>query len=300
MNMNMKKNNIVPCLWFDHQAEEAVKFYTSVFHNGEIENTAHYPEGGMMPSGSVMTIKFRLSGQDFVALNGGPYFKFTPAISFFVGCENIKEFDRLWEKLSEKGSILMEPDALPPFFEKFGWLQDQYGLSWQLGVCGIPQYITPFFLFVGKQCGRAEEAIDFYRSIFETSSLDSIVRYGKVEKEIEGSVQHASFSLNGQPFMASDSAWEHPFTFTEAVSFYVYCQTQDEIDRYWDALSAGGEKNRCGWLKDKFGISWQIVPGNLEKMMTDKNPEKAKRVSEALMKMTKLEISVLQKAFENN
>ncbi len=292
------ESTITPCLWFDSQAEEATKFYTSVFKNGKIETIVPYPEGGMAPAGSVMTVKFQLAGQSFIGLNGGPYFKFTPAISFFVGCENVKEFDELWEKLSEGGSTLMEPEAMPPFFEKFGWLQDKYGLSWQLGICGIPQYISPFLMFVGKQCGRAEEAINFYRSIFDSSSVESIVRHTKTPNEIEGSVLHASFTLNGQPFMASDSGWDHKFGFTEAVSFYVYCQTQAEIDKYWEALSAGGEKSQCGWLKDRFGISWQIVPASLEEMMSNSNPEKAKRVTEALLKMKKIDMDALQKAFE--
>ncbi len=288
---------ITPCLWFDQQAEEAAKFYTSIFKNGKIGANAYYSEGGMMPKDTVMTVKFQLAGQNLIALNGGPYFKFTPATSFFVGCENIEEFDKLWQEFSEGGSVLMEAEAMQPFFEKFGWLQDKYGLSWQLGTCGIPQYITPYLLFVGKECGRAEEAINFYRSVFDTSSLESIVRYGKTEKEIEGSVQHASFLLNGQAFMAADSGWEHPFTFTEAVSFYVYCQTQDEIDRYWELLSDGGEKGQCGWLKDKFGISWQIVPADLEKMMSSENSEKVKRVTKAMLEMTKLDINTLQRAF---
>ncbi len=289
---------ITPCLWFDLQAEEAATFYTSVFDNGKIETVVRYPENGMMPGGTVMTVKFCLAGQDFIALNGGPYYRFTPATSFFVGCESIKEFDKLWKKLSKGGSVLMEPEAMLPYFEKFGWIQDKYGLSWQLGTCGIPQYITPYLMFVGKQCGRAEEAIGFYRSVFEISNVESMVRHGKTENEIEGSVLHASFSLNGQAFMAADSGWKHAFTFTEAVSFYVYCQTQAEIDRYWEMLSAdGGELSQCGWLKDKFGISWQIVPADLEKMMSDKNIEKVKRVTEALLKMTKLDMSILQKAY---
>ncbi len=291
-------NLIIPCLWFDNQAEDAAKFYTSVFKAGKIETIVRYPENGMMPANSVMTVKFRIAGQDIVALNGGPYYKFTPATSFFVGCETVAEFDELWDQLSENGSVLMEPESMPPFFEKFGWLQDRYGLSWQLGICGIPQYITPYLLFVGDQCGRAEEAINFYRSIFEISSLESIMYYGKNQSETEGIVQHASFSLNGQHFMASESGWNHAFTFTEAFSFYVYCSTQAEIDRYWEALLTGGEKSQCGWLKDKFGVSWQIVPDSLEKMMSDKDPEKAKRVTEAMMQMTKLDIDTLQKAFE--
>ncbi len=292
------KTPIIPCLWFDHQGEEAVKLYTSLFKDGKIETIARYPEGGMMPKDSVMTVKFRIAGQESVALTGGPYFKFTPATSFFVGCESVAEFDRLWDQLVVDGSILMEPEQLPPFFEKFGWLQDRYGLPWQFGVCGIPQYITPYLLFVGKHYGQAEEAIKFYRSVFDTSSLDSIVHYGKGQHDTEGLVQHASFLLNGQNFMVSESGWDHQFDFTEAFSFYVYCANQAEIDHYWDALSEGGEQSQCGWLKDRYGVWWQIVPDNLEKMMTGGDAEQTKRVNDALMQMAKLDINILQKAYD--
>jgi predicted 3-demethylubiquinone-9 3-methyltransferase (glyoxalase superfamily) len=287
---------IIPCLWFDNRGEEAVKLYTSLFRDGKVGTVARYPEGGMMPEDSVMTVKFSIAGQEIIALNGGPYFKFTPATSLFAGCESVAEFDRLWDQLAVDGSILMEPEQLPPFFEKFGWLQDRYGLSWQFGVCGIPQYITPFLLFVGKHYGQAEEAINFYRSVFDTSSLDSIVYYGKDQHDTEGMVQHASFSLNGLNFMASESGWDHQFDFTEAFSFCVYCATQAEIDHYWDTLSEGGEQSRCGWLKDRYGVWWQIVPYNLEKLMTGGDAYQAKRVNEALMQMTKPDMDILQKA----
>ncbi len=295
----MKNNHLTPCLWFDGQAEEAANFYASVFKNGKVENVVLYPEGGMMPAGMVMTAMFRLAGLNFIALNGGPEFSFTPAVSFFTGCESEQEFDELWEKLVDGGSVLMEPEAMQPYFEKFGWLQDKYGLSWQLGTCGVPQYIVPYFLFVGEQHGRAEEAINFYRSIFPDSDVESIMHYEQTECETEGTVQHASFTLGGLAFMAGDSGWDHHFTFNEAVSFYVNCKTQAEIDRYWEALSEGGEKGPCGWLKDKFGISWQIVPADLVKMLTDKNPEKVKRLTTALWKMDKLDMAALQEAFES-
>ena len=295
----MEKSNLVPCLWFDQEAEEAVKFYVSIFKDGKTGDIARFSKDGLLPKGSILTMEFQLDGQNFLALNGGPYFTFTPAASFFVGCENVEEFDDLWERLNEKGKILMEAGSMPPFFEKFGWVQDKYGLSWQLGTCGIPQYIVPFLLFVGKQQGRAEEAINFYRSVFDSAEIESIIYYGKEGGETEGTVQHVSFTLNGQKFMASDGGLAHSFAFNEAVSFCVYCQTQAEIDRYWETLSEGGGKGQCGWLKDKFGISWQIIPASLPKMMTDENLERVERVSEVLLKMTKLDMEILQKAYES-
>lgn len=291
--------SILPCLWFDREAQQAVKFYTSVFKNSKTGTIVHYSEGSMMPEGTIMTIKFRLAGLDFIAMNGGPYFKFTPAISFFVGCKNLQEFDELWKKLSQGGRALIEPEVMMPHFEKYGSIQDKYGLSWQLGICGIPQYITPYLTFEGELNGKAEEAINLYRSIFKTSTLDSMIKYHKIENEIDGSVQHATFTLNGQEFMAADSGLNHDFSFTEAVSFYVYCRTQSEIDYYWNKLSKGGMKGQCGWLKDRFKVSWQIVPEVLEKMMSDKDPEKVKRVTKAFLKMKKLNIKALELAFDH-
>ncbi len=293
---------IIPCLWFDHQGEEAARFYTSLFKQGKMGAIVPYPEGGMMPAGQVMTVKFELAGQEFVALNGGPYFNFTPAISMFVGCESVDEMDTLWEQLAEGGTILMAPAALPPFFEKFGLLEDRYGMSWQLGVCGIPQYINPFFLFGGEQYGKVEEAIGLYTSIFRPSEVKEIVRRRKDAPDGKaGTVQHAQVTLGDVCFMAMDSALDHPFVPTGAVSFYVYCQSQEEIDYYWDAFSATGSQGNCGWMKDPYGIYWQIIPESLDRMMEQADSATAKRILDALQGMeTKLDMDTLQKAYDNS
>jgi predicted 3-demethylubiquinone-9 3-methyltransferase (glyoxalase superfamily) len=162
----------------------------------------------------------------------------------------------------------------------------------------VGQFITPSLLFVGKQHGRAEEALRLYTSIFKNSDVVGILRYGAGETDPEGTVKHTQFRLNGEVFMAMDSALEHPFTFTEAISFFVNCETQKEVDHFWEKLSEGGEKSRCGWLKDKFGVSWQIVPTVLGKMMQDKDPQKAGRVMQAMLQMDKIDIKTLQQAYE--
>ncbi len=295
---------ITPFLWFDNEAEEAAKFYTSIFKNAKIGNIARYGKEGYeihrREAGSVMTVEFELAGYKFTGLNGGPLFKFTPAISFFVVCETEAETDALWQNLSQGGMALMELQKYD-WSEKYGWVQDKYGLSWQVSLGkkeDVGQIITPSLLFVGKQHGRAEEALRFYTSVFESSDIVGILRYEAGETEPEGTVKHAQFRLSGEVFMAMDNAMEHPFTFNEAISFVVNCKTQKEVDYFWEKLSAGGEKSRCGWLKDKFGVSWQVVPTILDELMRDKDAQKTGRVMQAMLQMDKLDIKTLQQAYE--
>ena len=282
---NRVMQKIRPFLWFDGKAEEAAKFYTSTFKNSEIRSI------------SQMSATFQLDGLEFIALNGGPQFKFSPATSFFVECERREELDAEWKRLSKSGTVLMELAAYP-FSEKFGWVQDEFGVSWQLNLAGRKQTITPFLMFVGEQYGKAEEAMNFYISLFKNSSVTRIERYGAGEAEAEGTVKHAEFALNGQQFMAMDSGRQHPFTFTPAISFFVNCDTQEEINYFWEKLSAGGEKSRCGWLKDKFGVSWQIVPPVLGEFLNDEDEEKSERVMKAMLEMDKLDIKALRRAYQ--
>jgi predicted 3-demethylubiquinone-9 3-methyltransferase (glyoxalase superfamily) len=282
---NRVMQKIRPFLWFDGKAEEAAKFYTSIFKSSK------------MRSISQMSATFQLDGLELTGLNGGPQFKFSPATSFFVECETREEVDEAWKKLAKGGTVLMELAAYP-FSEKFGWVQDEFGVSWRLNLVGRRQTMTPFLMFVGEQHGKAEEAMSFYISLFKNSSVTRIERYGAGEAEAEGTVKHAKFALNGQQFMAMDSGREHPFTFTPAISFFVSCETQKEIDYFWEKLSAGGEKDRCGWLKDKFGVSWQIVPPALGEFLNDEDEQKSERVMKAMLEMDKLDIKALRRAHE--
>jgi predicted 3-demethylubiquinone-9 3-methyltransferase (glyoxalase superfamily) len=152
--------------------------------------------------------------------------------------------------------------------------------------------ITPFLWFDDK----AEEAMNFYVSIFKNSKVLDISRYGKGAPYPEGTAFVVSFQLDGQPVMALNAGPQ--FKFTEAISMYVNCETQAEVDILWEKLSEGGEKGRCGWLKDRYGLSWQIVPTALGELMNDKDPEKAKRVMDAMLKMDKIDINLLKQAKE--
>ncbi|MEX2593836.1 MAG: VOC family protein [Anditalea sp.] len=305
MTQLTKTQKIGSCLWFDNQAEEAVNFYTSIFKNAKIGEISRYGEAGHeahgRPAGSVMTIEFQLEGQTFTALNGGPHFKFTPAVSFFIICDTEEALDKLWEKLSEGGKTLM-PLQKYPFSEKYGWTADKYGLTWQVTITGnndLEQKLTPSLMFVGEQAGKAEEAINFYASVFDDSKVGGIFRYGPDQKpDKEGTVEYGDFILAGQTFIAMDSALEHDFTFNEAISLVVHCETQEEVDGYWEKLSAVPGSEQCGWLKDKFGVSWQIIPKALIGMMNDLDPEKFGRIMEAMLQMKKIDIAKLKQAHE--
>jgi predicted 3-demethylubiquinone-9 3-methyltransferase (glyoxalase superfamily) len=289
---------ITPHLWFDKEAKEAADFYTSIFRDSKVTSTTTLHN---TPSGSVDIVSFELLGQAFMAISAGPLFKFNPSVSFLVACNTKEEVDALWEKLSEGGMALMELGEYP-FSERYGWVQDKYGLSWQvmfLGERPIKRRITPTLMFVGNVCGKAEEAINFYASVFHNAKVGDILRYGKGEEpDKEGTIKHAAFTLEGQEFAAMDSARGHNFTFNEAISFMVYCDTQEEIDYYWEKLSAVPEAEQCGWLKDKFGLSWQVVPTGMDEMMRSGDKEKIARVTEAFLKMKKFDIAELKKAYE--
>jgi len=178
--------------------------------------------------------------------------------------------------------------------EKYGWVQDKFGISWQLAFGkfkDVGQKFTPTLMFTNNKAGRAEEAIRYYTSVFDNSSIVGILKYTAGENDVLGYVKHAQFKLGQQVFMAMDSSLTHDFNFNEAVSLVVECNTQKEIDHYWGKLGMEGEEGQCGWLKDKFGVSWQVVPSILGKLMND--PEKAPRVMQAFMKMKKFEIEKL-------
>jgi predicted 3-demethylubiquinone-9 3-methyltransferase (glyoxalase superfamily) len=285
-------------LWFDKEAKEAAELYVSVFKDAKISSKAKLHD---TPSGTVDLVTIELRGQEFTLLSAGPLFKFTPAVSFLVACKTKEEVEALWGALSKGGSALMDLGKYP-FSEKYGWVQDRYGLSWQLMFAGgreIKQQITPTLMFVGQQCGKAEEAVNSYASVFRNAKVGDVLRYGKGEEpDKEGTVKHVAFALEGQEFAAMDSARSHDFTFNEAISFMVHCDTQREIDHYWGKLSAVPEAEQCGWLKDKYGLSWQIVPTAMDEMLKDKDRKRTARVTEAFLKMKKFDIAKLKEAYE--
>lgn len=281
---------ITPFLWLDGTTDDAFATYTSLFRGGEVTERVQLDNHG--PDGtSTMTIAtVRLAGFEIKAGDFGPMFSPTPAISFFVECESADEVDRLWNALIDGGFALMELGEYP-FSPRYGWLQDRFGVNWQISQSGTPQTITPCLLFVGDQFGRAEEAMTLYTRVFDDASI------GEIFRGEQGQVNYGPFTISGQPFTAMEDDSDHQFTFTEGLSLYVDCEDQAEVDRYWNALTAnGGEESQCGWLKDPFGVSWQIIPRRLMELQADPDQEKAARATQAMLQMRKIEVDKLEEA----
>ncbi len=295
---------ITPHLWYDRDAAQAAALYASAFPQSRVTHTTTLHD---TPSGDSEIVGFEVWGSSFMSISAGPLFKFNPSISFMVNFDPSQVadartlLDTAWNKLAEGGEVLMPLDAYP-FSEHFGWIQDRYGLSWQLILTNpageLRPPVIPALMFVGDVCGKAEEATDFYISLFPGSRRGALTRWpGGMAPEREGSVMFTDFTLGGKWFTAMDSAQQHNFAFNEAISFMVRCDTQAEIDHYWDKLSAVPEAEQCGWLKDKYGVSWQIVPTAMDAMMSSGTPAQVDRVTQAFLPMKKLDIATLQAAY---
>ncbi len=271
------------CLWFDGKAQEAAAFYQSVFSD--------YSPISENP----FAVNYRMGGRRFMHLNGGPGFPINSSISFFMNLENEEEIQRIWGKLSEGGQILM-PLNTYPWSPTYGWCADRYGVNWQLMKNHESRTAAmPALMFCQENNGKAEEAIQFYTSLFPNSSIIHISRYEKGEPDVEGNIKYAHFELNQLPFTAMDSSMPHAFTFSEGVSFIVTVDTQEEIDFYWQNLiGTKGSAGKCGWLKDAYGLSWQVVPTCLGTFMS--NPATAPKATYAFLQMTKFDIAALEKA----
>lgn len=283
------KQKITPNLWFEGNAREAVEFYISAFPDSKITATSYYPksaEEGLADfqldlAGKVLTIDYKLGGQGFTAINAGPEFKFNPSISLMVNFDPSvddqaeEHLDELWNKLIAGGQELMPLDAYP-YSKRYGWVRDRYGLTWQLILTdpeGEPRpYIIPSLLFTDKNTNHSEEAIEFYVSVFENAGVGELAYYpedtGPAKK---GSLMFGDFMLANQWFAAMDSGVDQDFLFNEAISFSISCKDQKEIDAFWEKLSSDPQFEQCGWCKDKYGVSWQIVPENMDELMKRPN-----------------------------
>lgn len=292
-------------LWFDKEAKEAAEFYCSVFPDSRITGVTTIND---TPSGDSEMISFTVWGFPFMAISAGPHFKMNPSVSCIVNFDpsrdpNAREMlDEAWDKLSDGGIALMPLDRYP-FSERYGWIQDKYGFTWQLMLTnpdGEPRpAIVPSMMFIGENCGKAEEARELYLSVFRNAKPGALVKYGPgQEPDREGTVMFTDFMLENTWLAAMDSAHAHRFSFNEAISLLVNCETQEEIDHYWEHLSAVSEAEQCGWLKDRYGVSWQISASSLDEMMTRGTPEQRNRVTKAFLKMKKFNLAELQQAFD--
>lgn len=319
MIMNTFHQKIIPCLWFDKNCTEAMNFYISAFSgiSGEestsgIVSVQRYEEGMETPGinemiGKVLTAVFDLEGYRFMALDGGPEFSFNASTSFMVNFDpsvinDAEEKERkLWDSLSQGGKVLMELDEYP-YSKLYGWIQDKYGLSWQLILSSETgdrrPFIMPSLLFTGEVSGKAEEAVEHYLSVFKDSGRGIVERYpAGMEPDREGTVMYCDFKIENQWFAAMDSARTEGLSFNESISFSVECRDQDEVDMLWSRLSHIPEAEVCGWLKDKFGISWQIVPVKLHELLSDPEKEKVHRVLNKMLEMKKIEIRELEEIY---
>lgn len=294
---------IVPNLWFDHQAKQAAEFYCTVFPEAKITHSVVLHD---TPSGDCDLVSFELAGQSFMAISAGPLFKFNPSVSFILNFDpsqgrTREDLEALWNSLLSGGEELM-PLGQYPFAPLFGYLRDRYGVFWQLILADNMEprlpFVIPSLLFVGDLHGKAEEAQNFYMSIFNDAHSGVTFRYpAGSEPEQEGTLMYSDFTLEGQWFSVSESALQHGFRFNEAISFMVFCDTQEEIDYYWARLSAVPEAEQCGWLKDQYGLSWQVVPRAMLAMLQDPDQERVQRVNQAVLQMKKLELAELQRAY---
>jgi predicted 3-demethylubiquinone-9 3-methyltransferase (glyoxalase superfamily) len=301
----MSTRHIVPCIWLDDQAEPAAAFYVRTFPGGCITATSRYPESGDNPSGrprgSVLTVELEVAGQRFTLLNGGPHFVPNPSISFFVHVDTPEEADRLFAPLADGGQVLM-PLGAHPWSGRYGWVKDRFGVSWQVMAGRRPPggaTITPCLMFAGPQQGRAEEAMRAYAGIFPGGRVVDVARYEAGEGP-QGTVKHGRFVLAGQEMVAMDSHVSHGITFNEALSLQVMCEDQETLDRFWTALAEGGEQGPCGWLKDRFGLSWQVVPTRIARWMSGEDPAARDRAFAAILTMGKLDIAAIQRAYEGS
>jgi len=280
-------NNIYPCVWFDNNGPEAAKFYCTIFPDTKITEETHFVQ------------MLSINGQNLMLLTAGPNFKPNASISFLIANTDEKETERLYHKLVEGGMAMMPLDSYP-FSKKYGWVMDKYGVTWQLytGDNSSPgQYFTPTFMFVNKQNGRAKEAMDFYTRLFPGSKIEGVMEYPEGGGDTAGNVMHAQFNISGYMLACMDSSMDHKFDFSEGISIVVLTNNQEETDYHWNSMTKdGGEESMCGWLKDKFGVSWQIVPKILLQSINHPDKTKAQKAMQVMMQMKKIVIADLEKA----
>ncbi len=291
---------ITPFLWFEKDIQAITDYYSSIFPNitssdeHEINNT---------PSGSVQTKTIYIYGVRFDLMTAGPYLPYNPTVSFIINTESVNEAEKLWNKITLEGKILM-PLGTYDFAAIYGWAQDKYGVSWQVMFRTgeqSQQKITSTLMFCGDVCGRAEEAMNFYVNIFKNSHTDYCEKYDGTEpfNDIRAKTKHAGFTLDGSAFSVLDSGMISPLTFDQSVSFVVNCADQAEVDYYYSELiKDGGKEVECGWVSDKFGVPWQVVPTRMLTMLSTGTPDQIKRVTESFMQMKKFDIQTLENAFE--
>lgn len=294
---------IVPNLWFQGNAGEGVEFYEHALPSTRVVDSSNYPTEGLLDfqkhlAGELLTAVLEIEGYQVLLINAGGEFKPNSAISFLLNFDPSRDdnakasLQGVWDRLSQGGDILM-PLQEYPFSKYYGWVQDRYGVSWQLMLTnpeGEPRpFVTPSLMFGGQAQNRANEAVDYYIATFSDSALGNFVPYGQpTGPATADSVMYSDFTLDGEWFSAMDSGVQQDFSFTPGVSLMVNCKDQQEIDQLWEALSVVPDAEQCGWCMDQFGVSWQIVPAHMEDLM------KQPGAFERMLQMKKLSIAGLR------
>ena len=303
---------IIPHLWFDKEAKEAASFYTSIFPESKVNHTTVLHD---TPSGDCDVVTFEIWNHTFMAISAGPEFQPSPSISFIVNFDPLsfgsapdpakaarEKLDTVWNELAVGGTALMPLDEYP-FSKRYGWIKDKYGFTWQL-MLSKPEGerrppIVPSLMFKGSNYGKAEEAINFYLSVFKNSRLGGIHRYPKgMEPDKEGNIMFADYMLENTWFAIMESAHKHNFDFNEAISLMVQCKDQSEIDYYWQKLSAVPASEQCGWLRDKYGVSWQITSAEMYQMLKNGTREQIDRVTQTFLEMKKINVAKIKEAYD--
>ena len=298
----MPSPEIVPCLWLDEHAEAAASLYVDAFDDAEVVAVGRYPESGSNPAGrppgSVSTVDVQLAGVRVTLLNGGQAFRPNPSMSLHVIVPKEEEVDALHTVLSAGGAELM-PLGAYPWSPRYAWIADRFGVSWQLFVQSVAPStrIVPCLMFAGEHHGRAREAIDAYVAAIPASRVIEVQVFAEGEGGESGSVKQGSFELAGRPFVAMDGGRGHGFGFDEGASLQVACSDQAEIDRLWDVLGDGGAPGPCGWIRDRFGLWWQVVPARMSSWMASDDADARGRLFEAMLAMGKLDVDDLERAF---
>jgi predicted 3-demethylubiquinone-9 3-methyltransferase (glyoxalase superfamily) len=276
------QTSIYPCLWFDNNANEAAKYYCNLFPNTQILQE------------TPLVTTFEIKGTKFMGLNGGPLYQKNSSISFFVYGGGDYEITRLYNELIQGGTILMPLDKYE-WSPKYAWVSDKFGVNWQLDIDQInsSQKVVPALMFANQKRLKVKEAIVHYTSIFSNSKILLEAPYSTDINPSADILLFAQVKLDGYILNAMSSMHAHDFDFTPAISLVIECDNQQEIDYYWDNLGKGGTYSMCGWLEDKFGVSWQIVPKVLSSLMADE--QKAPKVIQAFLKMQKFDIETLLK-----
>ncbi|KPP81508.1 MAG: 3-demethylubiquinone-9 3-methyltransferase [Oceanicaulis sp. HLUCCA04] len=295
---------ISACIWSNGWAEDAAELYSSLFPGAEIIDTAYFSkecfEHHGQPEGTVMCIELSLGGQDFMLLNGGPQFTPNPAISFFVFINDRAQIDRLWAALADGGKAMMELGSYP-WCEHYGWVEDRFGVSWQLMMADpgeLKQTIVPALMFTQGAAGKAEEAMAHYGEALGGFRPVAVDHYPPGTGANEGLLMHGQYTMAGQAFIAFDSPNDHGFGFTPGISVQVHASGQAQTDRIWDALRHVPEAEQCGWLADRYGLSWQVLPDGMSAYTNGPDDKGRARAREAMFAMKKIDIVALKTADE--